>query len=187
MNKSSITTKVGDHGTTFLFSGEEVSKDCPRTEAYGDLDELVSVLGVARVQSRRAEVRDVILKIQCDLFIAGAEMATGSEHTGQLAKRVDGAMLQAFELQRDELEARIKMPDGFILPGGSGSLAAAQLDQARTIARRVERRAVALARSGLIRNEALLIWLNRLSDYLWLLARFEEKQPLTLKEARANP
>jgi cob(I)alamin adenosyltransferase len=76
MSKSSITTKVGDRGTTFLFSGEEVFKDSPRTETYGDVDELVSVLGVARCQSVQTEVRDTLLEIQRDLFLAGAELAT---------------------------------------------------------------------------------------------------------------
>ncbi len=186
MSNPSITTKVGDHGTTFLFSGQEVPKDSPRTDAYGDLDELVSVLGVARCQARQAEVLGALLKLQRDLFTVGSELATDAEQVGQLKQRMNAAALQEFEAQRDRLEASITMPDGFIIPGGSGSVASAHIDHARTIARRLERKTVSLARSGLVRNEHLLIWLNRLSDYLWLLARREEGHSLSLKEARAS-
>jgi cob(I)alamin adenosyltransferase len=180
----SITTKVGDRGTTFLFSGEEVPKDSPRTEAYGDLDELVSVLGVARCHALNEHVGESLLALQRDLFTAGAELATAIDHVDLLKQRVDEAALRAFEARRDELEKRIEMPDGFIIPGGSGSLAAAHIDHARTIARRVERKAVTLSRANLICNPHLLVWLNRLSDYLWLLARFEEGRSLSLKDAR---
>ena len=184
MSKSSITTKVGDRGTTFLFSGEEVFKDSPRTETYGDLDELVSVLGVARCQSVQTEVRDTLLEIQRDLFLAGAELATAIDHVGMLKARIDETALQVFEQRRDALEARITMPDGFIIPGGSGSLGAAHIDHARTIARRLERKTVSLSRSGLVANPHLLVWMNRLSDFLWLLARVEERQSLSLKDVR---
>lgn len=181
---SSITTKVGDKGTTFLFSGEEVPKDSPRTMAYGDLDELVSVLGVARCHVANEEIKSDILAIQRDLFVAGAELATALDHVGLLKQRIGEAELRHFELRRDALESRIKMPDGFIIPGGSGALGAAHLDHARAIARRVERRAVTLQRAGLIDNRNLLVWLNRLSDYLWLLARLEEGESLSLRELR---
>ena len=184
MSKPSITTKVGDRGTTFLFSGEEVFKDSPRTETYGDLDELVSVLGVARCQSVQTEVRDTLLEIQRDLFLAGAELATAIDHVGMLKARIDETALQVFEQRRDALEARITMPDGFIIPGGSGSLGAAHIDHARTIARRLERKTVSLSRSGLVANPHLLVWMNRLSDFLWLLARVEERQSLSLKDVR---
>lgn len=181
---SSITTKVGDKGTTFLFSGEEVPKDSPRTMAYGDLDELVSVLGVARCHVANEEIRSDILAIQRDLFVAGAELATALDHVGLLKQRIGDSELRHFEERRDALERRIKMPDGFIIPGGSGSPGAAHLDHARAIARRVERRAVTLQRAGLIDNRNLLVWLNRLSDYLWLLARLEEGESLSLRELR---
>lgn len=184
MNKHSITTKVGDRGTTFLFSGEEVFKDSPRTETYGDVDELVSVLGVARCQSGLSEVRDTLLELQRDLFTVGAELATAIDHVGQLKHRIDESALRAFEQRRDDLEGRITMPDGFIIPGGSGALGAAHIDHARTIARRLERKTVSLSRSGHIANPHLLVWLNRLSDFLWLLARLEEGQSLSLKEVR---
>lgn len=152
--------------------------------AYGDLDELVSVLGVARCQAVRAEVRAEILVLQRDLFSIGAELATALDHVNLLKHRIGPAELAAFEARRAALEAQIEMPDGFIIPGGSGSLGAAHLDHARTIARRLERRTVTLARANLVDNPNLLVWLNRLSDYLWLLARREEGQSLSLNEVR---
>lgn len=180
----SITTRVGDRGTTFLFSGEEVPKDSPRTEAYGDLDELVSVLGVARCACRHPLVLDHLLELQRELFTAGAELATAIDHVDSLKERIDTRRLKDFEARRDALEASIAMPDGFIIPGGSGSQAAAHIDHARTIARRLERKVVTLSRASLVANPSLLVWLNRLSDFLWLLARVEEGQSLTLKQAR---
>ena len=177
--KNSITTRVGDHGTTFLFSGEEVPKDSPRTDAYGDLDELVSVLGLAKAHAAQPETKDIITGLQRELFVAGTELATSCEHLSRLKQRIDADALQRFELQRDALEARIAMPSGFILPGGTPG--GAYLDHARTIARRLERKVVGIHRAGLIANEYLLIWLNRVSDFLWLLARYEEGSATTLK------
>ncbi len=186
MTKPSITTRVGDKGTTFLFSGEEVFKDSPRTESYGALDELVSVLGVARCYASQEEVRAALLDLQRDLFTVGAELATAIDHTDLLKQRIDESALKEFESRRDQLEARISMPDGFVIPGGSGSAASAHIDHARTIARRLERKTVSLARAGLVANPYLLVWMNRLSDYLWLLARLEEGHSLSLKEARRS-
>lgn len=178
-DKPSITTKVGDKGTTFLFSGEEVPKDSPRTEAYGDIDELVSVLGVARSLSSKPEIRDAILALQRELFVAGSELATAPGHVHLLRQRIDPPMLAAFEAQRDEWERRIAMPSGFIIPGGTP--AAAHIDQARSISRRAERKIVRLQREGLIDNRSLLVWVNRVSDFLWILARYEEGASVTLK------
>lgn len=172
MSSKSITTKVGDKGMTFLFSGEEVPKCSERTEAYGDLDELVSQLGVARAQARRADVRERVIELQRELFIAGTELATSSEHLHLLKARVDRAMLDRMERVCTEAQARVHMPDGFIIPGGT--LAAAHLDVARTVARRLERKISGLTRAGIVNNEHLTVWINRLSDYLWLLARLEE-------------
>ena len=178
-NRSSITTRVGDRGTTFLFSGEEVPKDCPRTEAYGDLDELVSVLGIARSLTASEEVREVLLRLQRDLFVAGSELATSPEHVPLLKSRIDAAKLANFEAERDAWERRIEMPKGFILPGGTPG--AGHLDLARAIARRLERKIVRLQREKQIDNVSLQVWINRISDFLWLLARFEEGARTLLK------
>lgn len=175
----SITTKVGDKGTTFLFSGEEVPKDSPRTEAYGDIDELVSVLGVARSQSTKPEIRDIIFWIQVELFVVATELATERKHLSLVRERIDAERLRKLDQRRDELEAKINMPKGFIIPGGTP--VAAVIDHARTIARRCERKTVGLTRDGLVDNPHLLVWLNRLSDLLWLLARYEEGDATVLK------
>jgi len=176
---SSITTKVGDKGTTFLFSGEEVAKDSPRTDAYGDIDELVSVLGVARAQSKKREISETIFWIQIELFVVATELATEKKSLCLVKERIDATRLAMLDQRRDELEKLIKMPTGFIIPGGTST--AAVIDHARTIARRCERKAVGLARTGFIENPHLIIWLNRLSDFLWLLARHEEGDATILK------
>lgn len=180
----SITTRKGDRGTTFLLSGEEVPKDSPRTMAYGDLDELVSILGVARCHVKNEELRREILVLQRDLFNAGAELATSPEKVSHLKQRIGEAELARFDAQREKWEQRITMPDGFIIPGGVGCLSAAHLDHARTVSRRLERRVVGLVREKLVENPVLLRWLNRLSDYLWLIARVEEGDSLSLREVR---
>lgn len=171
----SITTRTGDHGTTRLFSGEVVPKDSPRTEAYGTVDELVSQLGVARVHCRRDENRALILQIQRELFIVGSEMATAPDHLQRLKRRIDRDMLDQLDRRREALEQRVPIPNDFIVPGGS--LAGAHLDVARTVARRVERLAAGLTRKGMLDNPHLTVWLNRLSDFLYLLARDEEPDP----------
>lgn len=175
----SITTKVGDKGTTFLFSGEEVSKDCARTNAYGDVDELVSVLGVARAHAKKEDVREIIFWLQCELFVVAAELATETDAINLVKERIDQARLDQMEVRRESLEKKINMPKGFIIPGGTP--VAAFIDHARTIARRCERRAVGLSAEGLIHNPHLLVWVNRLSDFLWLLARYDEGDATVLK------
>ena len=175
----SITTKVGDRGHTFLFSGERVAKDSARTSAYGALDELVSVLGLARATARRADVRAAVMTLQRELFVVGSELATSRRHVGLLKARADTAFLAAMDERRERLERSIRMPSGFILPGGT--VAGAHLDHARAIARRLERLVDGLVRLRLVANPSMLVWLNRLSDYLWLLARREEGRAMTLK------
>ena len=179
-SKKSITTKTGDKGTTHLFSGEEVSKNSPRTDAYGDVDEIVSILGVAGAHAERDASIDAIRFLQRKLFIVATELATGTDHLEKLDKRIDKEELLAVERQMDALESQVVMPSGFILPGGT--TAAAHLDHARTVARRCERKVVSLFEEKEVTNDHLLIWLNRLSDYLWLLARFEEREKTLEKD-----
>jgi len=168
-----ITTGQGDKGFTRLLSGEDVPKDAPPLEALGDLDELVSVLGVARLHAARPETREAILAVQRELFKVGSELATAPVQAAALPDRINGEAVSHIEEKSRALEASRPMPKDFIIPGAT--LAAAHLDQARAVARRCERRLVALHRSGWCRNEHLLAWMNRLSDYLWLLARSEEE------------
>jgi len=188
VKRPSITTRVGDRGRTRIFSGEWVSKDSPRTHAYGDLDELVSLLGVARAHARKKVVRDRLLKVQRELFIAGSELATARRHGGKLPRRVDGAMAAALDADCAKLEASFDAPRDFVVPGASapGSF----IDWARAVARRCERRVAGLSARGLVSNRHLLVWMNRLSDYLWLLARLEEGRATPLRRrgrGRAQP
>jgi cob(I)alamin adenosyltransferase len=180
MHSNSITTRTGDKGSTSLFSGELVDKDSPRTSVYGDVDELNSVLGVARAASGQQDVRDAILEIQNSLFVAGAELATSNAGLSRLKSKIDGAMVKDLDDRCADLEGAIRMPGGFIIPGGT--LAGGHIDHARTIARRIERGVVRLFREGHIGNEHILVWINRLSDYLWLLARQEEGDSVVVKE-----
>jgi cob(I)alamin adenosyltransferase len=182
-SRRSITTGAGDRGMTRLFSGEEVSKDSPRPEACGDVDELVAALGIARALVKKAPVRDAILYLQRSLFTVAAELATSRGRLDLLKKRVNAAMVRELDRKRAALERSIRMPRGFIIPGGSTG--AAHLDHARAVARRCERKVVALA-GGEIPDEHLLVWMNRLSDYLWLLARQEEGRPLLLRSGRSR-
>jgi len=171
----SITTKKGDKGTSRLFSGEEVSKSALRLDTYGDIDELVSVLGIARYHAKKENVKDALLFIQRALFTVASELATTHEKLSRLPRRADDGFLLALEERRESLEAAVKIPDGFVIPGDS--LSGAHIDHARTVCRRCERKAVSLFEKKEIQNEILLVWFNRLSDYLYLLARLEEDSP----------
>ncbi|MBI5149735.1 MAG: cob(I)yrinic acid a,c-diamide adenosyltransferase [Candidatus Omnitrophica bacterium] len=180
MTTKGITTKTGDEGYSRLFSGEKVSKDSPRLEAYGDLDELVSTLAVARGQTRNTRLREEILILQKELFVVGSELATTSVKLAKLPRRVDDAFLAQMEKRCAFLNATVPIPKGFVIPGAT--LASAYLDQARCIARRCERKVVALYHKKEIKNPRVIVWFNRLSDCLYLLARREEKHPVLVKD-----
>lgn len=168
----SITTRYGDRGRTQLYSGEDVSKAHLRTEAVGSLDEAVSVLGIARSLCVEESEHLEILDLQRSCFVVGSEIATESSSLHLLKERVDQEFLDALERRRGVVEARVAMPSGFVLPGGTP--VAAHLDHARCLFRRCERCVVRLWEEGLVENELLLQWLNRVSDYLWLFARYVE-------------
>ena len=186
--KSVVATKRGDDGTTgLLFGGERVFKDDPQTEAFGAIDEAVAALGLARAEAgwmaqsgtlppTIAHLPDLILRLQRDLFVAGAELATapgaeGRQKTGQT--RVSVAMVDALDELLAEAEAAIEMPLEFVVPGETRLSAALEL--ARTIVRRAERRAVGLRRAEPRPGDQLLPYLNRLADLLWVLARAAEQ------------
>ena len=178
--KNIITTKTGDQGTSLLFSGEKVSKSNPRLEAYGDLDELVSILGVARQYVKHKSITEDILELQRDLFRAASELATTPDKLSKLKQQIDQAFLDKLENKNKTLYEDTNIPNGFIVPGGSRS--SAYLDLARAVSRRCERKIVKLLESGEINNKFLIVWINRLSDYLYLMARFEEDKPTLVKE-----
>ena len=174
-----IYTRKGDTGTTgLLFGGERVSKASLRTDAYGGTDEAVSALGLARAaigsQTDRTEARlaALILRLQRELFVVGAELATHAHRRGKLTagtSLVTAEMVTALEGEIDALEADHPMPVEFVLPGES--MTGAALDLARTAVRRAERRAVALADAGELNGSQVVPYLNRLADLLFVMAR----------------
>jgi cob(I)alamin adenosyltransferase len=172
----SISTRNGDAGDTRLFSGEVVRKTHPRPSAYGDLDEAVSAMGLARATSVSERVRSELLRIQKTCFVVGAELATAPEGLDGLPERLGSGHLAELDALVEGLEGEIELPPVFMVPGSTGASSA--LDLARSIIRRTERSVVALVdrEAGAIPNDILLPWLNRLSDVLFLLARLEERE-----------
>lgn len=168
-----VYTKRGDDGTTGLLYGGRVDKNDLRTTAYGTVDETCSALGLARADLE-GDLHDLVLQVQRELFVVGAQLATRADHWDQLEvgiSRVDDAMVDALDERIDACTARHPIPQHFVVPGGSGNRPAAALDLARTICRRAERCVVALERAGELTDQAPLRYLNRCSDYLFVLAR----------------
>jgi cob(I)alamin adenosyltransferase len=169
-----IYTGTGDGGETGLFGGMRVPKDDPRVEAYGTVDEVNAFLGLARASlSERSRTLDAVLSVlQVELFDVGAELATPPERSASpLAARlraVTDEQVLVLEQMIDSYEAQLEPLKNFILPGGS--LAAAQLHVARTVARRAERSIVSLAEVSPL-NPHLIVYMNRLSDLLFVMAR----------------
>jgi cob(I)alamin adenosyltransferase len=164
-----IYTGTGDQGTTGLFGGGRVSKDDPRVEAYGAVDELNACLGVAASHLPPGALTERLAEIQGDLFTVGAELGCVPGKEDRLKLVLIGAGdARRLETLIDEVEARLAPLKTFILPGGSP--AAAFLHQARTVCRRAERRVIASQATAPVRAE-ILVYLNRLSDLLFVLAR----------------
>jgi cob(I)alamin adenosyltransferase len=185
---SAVATRRGDDGTTgLLFGGERISKDDPRTDAYGAIDEATAALGLARAELLcEAEsgtlprvidrLPEVILRIQRELFVAGAELATAPgardrQKPGET--RVTAQMVYGLDEILAETEAHVTLPKEFVVPGETRLSAA--LEMARTIVRRAERRAVALRKAEPVSDDHLVPYLNRLADLLWILARAAEQ------------
>jgi cob(I)alamin adenosyltransferase len=165
MRITRVYTRVGDKGETSLVGGARVSKANARVDAYGEVDELNSVIGLARAKLQDAEIDDVLALIQNDLFTVGADLASPNEVQ---VPRITEEFVKTLESVSDRFLAQIEPLKEFILPGGSEAGATVHL--ARTVARRAERRVVALA--GLEElNCEVIVYLNRLSDLLFILAR----------------
>lgn len=167
--------KRDDDGETSLLFDRRVSKSDLRCEAYGTIDEAVSALGVTRNFVTKDKVKEVILKVQKELFKVNAELATKPEDYERFASSfmpVTDEMASKLEEIIDELESEIEMPKLFVIPGSN--LGSGWLDLSRTITRRAERRVVELRENNEIKNDAILQYLNRLSDLLFILARYEE-------------
>ncbi|MBN9691484.1 MAG: cob(I)yrinic acid a,c-diamide adenosyltransferase [Verrucomicrobia bacterium] len=175
----SIVTRTGDAGHTGLMYNRRVSKAHPRVEAYGSVDELNAALGWARATARAGFLTGHLLAIQLDLVILMGELATGVEDLERYVKGgfhlVTPDHVEKLDRIVLELEAQKISFDGWATPGATPTAAA--LDVARTTCRRAERRVVALHESGQLQNAEIIIFLNRLSDLLWLMARWAETHP----------
>jgi len=184
-----IYTKKGDDGTTSLWYGGRVPKHHGRTEAYGSLDEACSQLGVARALCgpERDELAADILRLQDDLFVAGAELATAPEAAERLedgVSRTTEEMVAGIERRIDRYMAEVELPPKFVIPGGNAL--SAQLDVARTAIRRAERRIAALAEAGELASETVIHFVNRASDLAYAMARFADVDDPALFEGRGK-
>ena len=182
-----IYTKKGDDGTTSLWYGGRVPKDHGRTDAYGTLDEACSALGVARALCGEGEegLAADILRLQDDLFVAGAELATAPEAAERLedgVSRVTEAMVSDIEERIDHYMAQVELPPKFVIPGGNPL--SAHLDVARTVVRRAERRISALAGEGELAGETIVHLVNRASDLAYAMARYADVDDPALFEGR---
>lgn len=165
-----IYTKTGDDGTTSLFSGGRVPKTHLRVEAYGTVDELNSVLGVARAHQPQVRADEWLARIQWQLFNLGADLATPMDAKADWVVRMDAETVSWLEVSIDAMTAELPELKNFILPGGS--LVAANIHIARTVCRRAERLVVGLQEQEPV-GEHVVHYLNRLSDFLFTLARWE--------------
>jgi cob(I)alamin adenosyltransferase len=182
-----IYTKKGDDGSTSLWYGGRVPKHHGRTEAYGSLDEACSELGVARALcgDEHAELATDILRLQDDLFVAGAELATAPEAAERLEdgiSRTTEEMVATLEERIDHYMGQVDLPPKFVIPGGNRL--SAQLDVARTSIRRAERGISALNEAGELASETVIHFVNRASDLAYAMARFADVDDPALFEGR---
>lgn len=166
-----VYTRTGDDGSTGLGGGQRLPKDAPRIAAYGTVDELNSLLGVALASGLDEVLAEMLRRIQNELFHLGSDLSILEEDKARMpVPRIEARHVEALERGIDRLQADLRPLENFILPGGT--LAAAQLHVARTVCRRAERLLVGLARAEAV-GEHALAYLNRLSDLLFVAARWE--------------
>ncbi len=165
-----IYTKTGDEGGTALVGGKRTSKSNPRLEAYGTIDELNSVIGCARAVLKNKEVDAVLENFQNELFNAGSRLACVDEKLSAKLPEIKAESVTAMEVAIDKMVAQMPELKNFILPGGH--VASAHLHLARTVCRRAERQVVRLKESGESVDLQAIVYLNRMSDCLFTLARF---------------
>jgi cob(I)alamin adenosyltransferase len=182
-----IYTRKGDDGSTGLWYGGRVTKSGGRPEAYGVVDEAASALGLARVLAAQIheELAVDILRVQNDLFVAGAELATAPEAAERLepgVSKVTPDMVDQLESDIDKYMEQVELPPKFVIPGGTEL--SARLDVARTIVRRAERRVVDLKQAGDLADDTVLRYLNRASDALFAMARYADEPEPKLFEGR---
>lgn len=172
-----IYTKKGDKGHTNLLFGGRVSKTDMRCEAYGSTDSAVSAMGFARALCEDIRVREILHEVQRQMFIVGAELATDRKRWKDLQVNfsvVTPEMVVGLETYIDELDSQVDLPRSFILPGASAGSGA--LDLARSLVRTAERRALELHENEGLASLEILRYLNRLSDLMFMLARFEDRE-----------
>ncbi|MEX2100546.1 MAG: cob(I)yrinic acid a,c-diamide adenosyltransferase [Acidimicrobiia bacterium] len=181
-----VYTRTGDDGTTGLLYGGRVGKDTFGPDAYGAVDEAVSALGLARAETERdGELDQLLIRLQRELFVVGAELATAPENRRKLTAGVSLVtveMVEALEPLIDTITGRYEPPTEFVLPGESR--VAAALDLARAVVRRAERQAVAAAHGGWLPESEVVPYLNRLADLVYTLARWQEG---TYRPVRTTP
>ncbi len=182
-----IYTRKGDDGTTSLWYGGRIPKHHGRTEAYGSLDEACAELGVARALcgEEHAELAADVLRLQDDIFVAGAELATAPQASGRLEdgiSRTTEEMVAALEQRIDHYMGQVELPPQFVIPGGTQL--SAQLDVARTAIRRAERHITALREAGEPIGDTVVHFVNRASDLAFAMARFADVAEPELFEGR---
>jgi len=171
-----VYTRKGDDGSTGLLYGGRVGKDSAGPAAYGEVDEAVSALGLARAEAEAgSELAEILVRLQRELFVVGAELATAPENRAKLTAEVSlvtAGMVERLEPLIDDLTGRYTPPAEFVLPGENRIAAA--LDLARTVVRRAERAAVAAAKAGWLDSSQVVPYLNRLADLVYTMARWQE-------------
>jgi cob(I)alamin adenosyltransferase len=165
-------SKKGDTGETSLLGGQRVPKFDSRPETYGILDEASSAMGVARAMTGNQKIKAILLSIQKDLLIIGAELSTLPDDYDKLVNTISDKDADRLERIIEDLQKDFEMKREFIYPGET--VVAAQIDVARTIIRRAERKAALLKKDGIIQNETINQYLNRCAFMLFTLARYEE-------------
>ena len=167
-----VTTGTGDTGYTGLLGSERVAKYDPRPDTFGTVDEATSALGLARAMAQDPKVKEIIYRIQNELYILMAELATTPENYEKMGFRMMAEHVQWLEQVEESLKQEVEIPNKFVIPGDT--LDGAALDLARTIIRRAERMTVKLLHDGVIQNSEVIRYLNRLSDLVFILARYIE-------------
>jgi cob(I)alamin adenosyltransferase len=180
-----VYTRAGDDGTTGLLFGSRVPKDSAQPVAYGGVDETQAAIGVARALAERGgDLDEALVALSSDLWVLMAELATLPENHHKLeagTSLVTSEMVTALEVRIDQISETFEAPTEFVIPGQNQISAA--LDVARTVCRRAERDSLAAAADG----SQVVPYLNRLSDLLWVLARWQEGEALSARSTRPRP
>src|SRR5205085_11744945 len=163
---------TGDTGYTGLLGEQRVPKYDPRPDTFGTIDEATSALGLARAMTQDVKVKEIIYRIQQELYLLMGELATPPENYEKMGLRMTVEHVQRLEQVEESIRQEVEIPNKFIIPGDS--LDGAALDLTRTIIRRAERMAVKLLHDGVIQNGEVVRYLNRLSDLIFILARYVE-------------